>query len=137
MKAATTVLFGGYVALLLVAGAWGVVGARIDFPLLLHLPLDGLAPEAEANLLSQYRFLRAIELGFGLFALRFRKEIFTISAFNQLFLFTMAGGVIARLIGLVVDGRPTGVMFGFLGWEAVGVIVIWWRTRAVRQQGTT
>ena len=134
MRAATTVLFGGYVALLIVAGAWGVVGARVDLPLLLHLPLDGLTPEAEANLLSQYRFLRAIELGFGLFALQFRREIFTHSAYNRLFLFTMAAGVVARLIGLAADGRPTGVMFGFLGWEAVGVVVIAWHTRTVRAQ---
>lgn len=134
MRIAALVLFGGYVALLVVAGAWGIVGARLDVPLLLHVPLGELTADAQANLLSQYRFLRAIELGFGLFALQFRREIFTQRSYNRLFLFAMAAGVVARLLSMPLDGNPSGVMLGFLGWEAVGVVVIAWHTRGLRRE---
>lgn len=133
MRTAALVLFGGYVGLLIVAGAWGVVGARIDLPWLLHVPLGAL-PSGGPDLLSQYRFLRAIELGFGLFALLFHKEIFTQVTSNRLFLFAMAAGVVARLVSLALDGRPSAAMLGFLGWETVGVVVIAWHTRGVRRR---
>ncbi len=134
MRTAARILFFGYVGLLVVAGAWGIVGARIDLPLLLHVRLGELPPDAEANLLSQYRFLRAIEFGFGLFAWRFHREVFSEPRFNQLFLLVMAAGVVARLVSLPLDGVPSGAMFAFLGWEAVGVVVIAWYTRDVRRR---
>ncbi len=131
MRATALVLFYGYVLLLILAGAWGIVGARADLPILLHLPLEQLSEDAEANVLSQYRFLRAMELGFGSFALMFREHIFTQSAYNRLFLGTMGAGVIARLISLVADGRPSMIMFTFLAWEAAGVVAIGLHTRDV------
>lgn len=134
VRVAALILFFGYVSLLVVAGAWGIVGARLDLPLLLQVRLGELPPDAEANLLSQYRFLRAIEFGFGVFAWRFHKEIFTQRTFTQIFLTVMAAGVVARLISLPLDGRPSAVMFIFLGWEALGVIIIAAYTGGLRRQ---
>lgn len=131
MRVAARVLFYGYVGLLVVAGAWGIVGARADFSSLLQFPLEGSSPSAEANLVSQYRFLRAMELGFGGFALIFRTQVFTRPAFNRLFLGTMGAGVLARVVSLVADGRPSPIMLVFLAWEAVGVLLIAWDTREV------
>jgi hypothetical protein len=75
------------------------------FDLLTGLDLDQVPADAEANLLSQYRFLRAIELGFGVFTLMNRHEIFENVGYNALFLSIMAAGVAARLLSLALDGN--------------------------------
>ncbi|MFA9443757.1 DUF4345 family protein [Egicoccus sp. AB-alg6-2] len=134
LRSLALVLFYGYVLLLIAAGAWGIVGARVDLPWLLGVHLEALPDRARADLLSQYRFLRAMELAFGLFALRFRREIFTAGVHNGLFLFGMGAGVVARLWSLAADGRPSILMLLFLGWELVGVCVIAVTTRMARQE---
>ena len=68
--------FYAYVLTLVGAGASGVLLARYDLRWLVGLHLGSLRPSIEANLGGQYRFLRSIELGFGLFALTYRREIF-------------------------------------------------------------
>jgi hypothetical protein len=130
LRRASLVFFFAYVGTLILAGAWGVVGARLDMPILLRLHLADLPDRAATNLLSQYRFLRAIELGFGLFALRFWREIYRVAVYNRLFLATMACGVGARLLSLIADGAPSPWMDGFLGGELVGVILIFLATRS-------
>jgi hypothetical protein len=122
-------LFWAYVVTLILAGAWGIAFARVDFPVLLHQPVDRLAVHGSANVLSQYRFLRAIEFGFGLFAVRYRAEIFTRYAYNRLFLSTMALGVAARGLSIAIDGLPTIPMLSFLGIELLGVVSIFTYTR--------
>ena len=129
MRRVALVFFFGYVLTLVVAGAWGVVGARVDMHLLLRLHLGDLPHRAQANLLSQYRFLRATELGFGLFALRYWRQIFAVRSYNRIFLAVMACGVAARLLSLAADGLPSLWMYVFLGFELVGVVVILAYTR--------
>ena len=106
-----------------------MVGARLDHRLLLGLDLASLERRTAASVVSQYRFLRAIECGFGLFAFLWRHEIFTQQPFNRLFLATMVLGVVARIISLAVEGRPRPVFYFFLGSEAVGAILIFAYTR--------
>jgi len=129
VRRAALVLFFGYVVTLIVAGAWGIAGARLDMPWLLRLDLDDLPHRAQANLLSQYRFLRAMELGFGLFALRYWREIFRLRSYNRIFLAVMACGVGARLLSLGADGWPSVWMYAFLAWELAGVVLIFLYTR--------
>ena len=129
MRRVALVLFFGYVATLIVAGAWGIFGARLDMPWLLRVHLHDLPHRAQANLLSQYRFLRAIELGFGLFALRYWREIFKLRSYNTIFLAAMGCGVAARLISLGADGWPSFWMYTFLAWELAGVVAIFAYTR--------
>jgi hypothetical protein len=129
LRGASTVLFYGYVGLLIVAGAWGIVFAGVDQSALIGLDLDELPATVRANHMSQYRFLRAIELGFGLWAFIHRDDIHRVATANRLFLFTMAAGVAARGIGVVVDGSPSPVMYAFAGWELVGVVTIYGYTR--------
>lgn len=131
LKWAALVLFFGYAGLLALAGAWGVVGARLDMPLLLDVDLDDLPATAEANLLAQYRFLRAVELGFGLVALVYWRRIFSLGPFNAWFLAIMGAGVAARLLSLALDGVPSAAMLSVLAWELVGVIAIFAYTRRV------
>jgi len=129
VRIVAVVLFYGYVATLLVAGAWGMVEARLDQRLLFGLDLTTLPATHAATLVSQYRFLRAIELGYGLFAWRYRTAILRPSPYSTVFLTTMALGVLARIISLVLDGRPEAVFLFFLIYEAVAVVIIWMTVR--------
>ncbi|MDQ1421047.1 MAG: hypothetical protein QOJ52_3009 [Acidimicrobiaceae bacterium] len=126
---ASDALFYGYAGACVLAGAWGTVGATIDFPWLLHQPLGDLTADGRPNVLAQYRFLRAIECGFGVFAIAFRREIHTERRFNRLFLGTMGLGVAARALSMKSDGRPSDFMLAMLAWEAVGAPVIFAHTR--------
>ena len=130
LRRVSLVFFFVYVALLVVAGAWGIVGARVDMRVLLQLHIHDLPDRTAADLLSQYRFLRAIELGFGVFALTNRRRIYSVRSYNLLFLSVMASGVAARLVSLALDGTPSWWMFVFLGWELVGVVLIFLATRS-------
>ncbi len=98
--------------------------ARWDHRVLLECDLARLDPLAQACVLSQYRFLRAVEAGFGGFALLYRQEIMRQRLFNRLFLGTLAFGVVARLISLPLDGRPSWVFFVFLAEELLALVTI-------------
>lgn len=116
--------FYTYVGLVVAAGLWGVFCAKLDANLFLALDLNQIAPRSCANLLSQYRFLRALEFGFGIVALYLRREIFAGGIINHLFLITMVLGVIGRAVSLLADGRPRGVFYFFLIYEAAGSLSI-------------
>jgi len=134
MKAAAYFFFYLYVASLVVFGAICVFTARFDQHFLYGLDTAGLAPATAASFLSQYRFFRAIECGFGVFALLFRPAIFAQRSFNRLFLGTMLGGVAARLVSLALDGRPLPVFYGFLFVELIGGVIILLYTRTTLQR---
>ena len=113
--------FYTYIGLVLLAGFWGAfVYPYLEFEYLLEVDLQTLEEGAKVNLLSQYRFLRALELGYGLFAIVFLKEIFSIRKFNLLFLTIMGGGILARVVSWLVEGTPNGWTIFFLFYEAVG-----------------
>lgn len=133
MQLLTALFYYGYVGVLILAGGWGVLGARLDHRLLFGLDVSTLEPKAAASLLSQYRFLRAIELGFGLFALLFKREIYTVPLYNHVFLTAMFLGIVARVISLVLDGRPRSAFYFFLGYEGVGIVLIYAYTRGTLQ----
>lgn len=133
MQLLTALFYYGYVGVLILAGGWGVLGARLDHRLLFGLDVSTLEPKAAASLLSQYRFLRAIELGFGLFALLFKREIYTVPLYNHVFLTAMFLGIVARVISLVLDGRPRSAFYFFLGYEGVGIVLIYAHTRGTLQ----
>jgi Domain of unknown function (DUF4345) len=116
--------FSTYVGVLIVAGIWGAGFAPLDMSKLLGVDLGLLPRESARNLLSQYRFLRAIELAFGVFAVQFRGQIFNTKAYCALFLFGMSAGISGRLLGLAIDGRPSPIMIFFALYEILGLIVI-------------
>ena len=130
MKILALIFFYGYVAFLVVFGALGIFSAKLDQRILYKLQLDELPPKTSASLLSQYRFFRAIECGFGVFAFTCRKAIFQKRFFNRLFLGTMFAGVAARLVSLALDGSPFPAFYGFLLSELVGGTLILIYTRS-------
>ena len=124
MKRLSLVFFHGYVWALILAGGLGVFSATVDHRLLFDLEVRQLPSSTAASLLSQYRFLRAIECGFGIFAFLFRRGIFEKRSLNRLFLGTMFAGVAARVVSLVLDGSPFPIFYGFLVFELVGGTII-------------
>jgi hypothetical protein len=126
MKFTAYFFFYGYIGLVLLAGFWGAfVGADFDHRLLFNLDTSTLESDTRTNLLSQYRFLRAMEFGYGLFAILFTKEIFSIKKFNILYLAIMSAGVLARIVSIVDDGSPSALFYFFLIFEFIGVVVIY------------
>jgi len=134
VKVVTYLLFYGYVILLVVAGAWGVFFGAFDQRLLFRLDVHTLVPITASSLVSQYRFLRAMEFGFGMFSIIYRHQIFTVPAFNRLFLATMTLGVAARIVSLILDGRPLPIFFFFLGTELAGVVSIYVYSRGTLEK---
>jgi hypothetical protein len=130
LSVASDGLFLGYVGALIGAGAWGALFPRTDARLIEGWdPRDDLPPQVAATRLSQHRFLRAMELAFGLFALRSRAQIVTDRAWNGLFLSAMGTGIAVRGVGLVVDGKPGPLPYAFAGYELVAIGVIFAHTR--------
>jgi len=125
MKATSYFFFYTYVGLVAVAGFWGAfINPKYDHELLFNMHVEALEDSVETNLLSQYRFLRAIEFGFGVFALTFTREIFKDRKTNTLFLFIMASGILGRVAGILMDGAPSLPMQFFMYYELVGLIAI-------------
>ncbi|NJN27579.1 MAG: DUF4345 domain-containing protein [Cyclobacteriaceae bacterium] len=128
--------FFTYIGLVTIAGFWGAfINPYFDFDLLFHFDPHVLSDHARINLLSQYRFLRALELGFGLFALLFYQKIFEVRTFNILFLTVMGSGIVARLVSWWADGQPNYLTLFFLSYELLGWIVIFIYTHKTRKQG--
>jgi hypothetical protein len=128
---ASDVLYLGYVGALVSVGAFGALFAKVDARVVEGWqPAEELPPRTAATVLSQHRFLRAMELGFGVFALRDREEIHTHGPTNALFLSAMGMGIGVRGLGIAVgDGTPGPLPFAFAGYELVAIAVIFAHTR--------
>jgi hypothetical protein len=130
LKLLSYFFFYTYVGAVLLAGLWGAfIGPRLDMVWLFDLDTNLLPEYSRTNLISQYRFLRALELGYGLYSVFFIKEIFTDKRFNILFLLIMFLGVLSRVVSLVAEGSPSGLFYFFLIHEAAGVVVIFLYTK--------
>lgn len=128
--------FYTYIGLVLLAGFWGAfINPYFDFKLLFQLDPNTLDDHARINLLSQYRFLRALELGFGMFSIMYVKKIFSEKTFNTLFLVIMGSGILARLVSWIADGTPNAYSMLFMFYELAGLIVIFFHTTKIRNQG--
>jgi hypothetical protein len=127
---ASNAMFYGYVAALLGAGGLGSLFAKTDAKLCEGwLPLEELPPKTAATVLSQHRFLRAMELGFGLFAFHERERIHTDPAINRLFLSAMGTAIGVRGLGLIHDGKPAALPFLSAGYEGISLVLLFANTR--------
>ena len=124
MRLLTLVCFYGYVAVLVGAGGSGIFIAEWELQTIFHLDLGTLDDQVQATILNQYRFLKSMELGFGLFCIVFRKEIFAAPLFLRLFLIILFVGVGARALSVVLDGVPHWAYVSFVILEFItGVLV--------------
>jgi len=127
--------FYGYTGTCVVAGATGAAFANLDLALVSGFrPHEQLPGRAAATVLSQHRFLRAIEMGFGVYSLRQREAIHRDPATNRVFLSLMASGIAARALARAVDGRPRVNAYVFGGSELVGLALIFAHTRSTLQR---
>ena len=125
MKVINYSFYYAYVGVVILAGAWGAfINPAFDHRFLFHLDIHSLPDYNRINMINQYRFLRAIELGFGLFSVIFVRDIFSEKKFNRLFLFIMGSGILARIASIIFDGSPSGLMYFFLIFEVTGWAVI-------------
>jgi hypothetical protein len=125
MTVLTQLFFWGYVAMLLGVGTSGIFIARWELTRVFHVPLATYPDGVRATLLNQYRFLKALELGFGAYAALFHREIFAVPSFHSLFLFVLFAAVAARALSMLVDGRPSAVFVAFTVLELItGVLVL-------------
>lgn len=124
------IAFYGYAVMFVGSGLISMAGAHMEFA-----PFFGLDPSTwpdteRASMLNQYRFLRAIEVGFGLFCFRFREEIFSHSAFHQIFVGTLWLIPIARTLSVLIDGTPRPVFLGLMATEyALAALFTWYGTQ--------
>jgi hypothetical protein len=135
MNMASYFFFYTYIGLVIIAGFWGAfINPVWDFSFLFNFQIDDLYDFERINILSQYRFLRAIELGFGIFALIFLKEIFTQRKFNKVFLTIMGLGILARVCSWLIDGTPSSLTKFFMFYEAIGWIFIFIYSKNLNSQ---
>lgn len=122
MKRVSEFFLYTYAGLLVLAGLWGLIGSpRIDFRWLFHWDPRQLNAFPRVNLLSQYRFLRGLELGYGLAAFAYGRAILEDPRFTRVFLLLMALGAAGRMISCITDGRPSNLMLFFMLYELAGI----------------
>lgn len=129
MRRLATLFFWGYTLMLLVVGGAGMLIAPWELRSIFSVPLDSMATQAQATLLNQYRFLKAMELAFGLFCMGWRGPIHQPGPAHQLFLAGISAGVAARLGSWAVDGYPHPIFLGFAAGEAITGLLVAWRVR--------
>ena len=128
---ASDLLYLSYVGTLIGAGAFGALFAKTDDRLVEGWqPLEELSPRVAATVLSQHRFLRAMEVAFGAFALRDREAIHTQGRANALFLSALGSGIGVRALGVAAgDGTPGPGPIAFASSEVVVLAVVFAHTR--------
>jgi hypothetical protein len=134
LAVAGNVAFYGYALFLVLAGGlagilvprWGPLAFEVYARAVFNGALDG---EPLVSALNQYRFMKSMEFGFGLFALLFRREIYTQRKINRFFLGILFLGAANRALSMLLDGRPHPAYVFFLGLETVVGIIIYLHTR--------
>jgi hypothetical protein len=129
LRVVARVLFFGYAAMLHGVGAAGILTARWELTSVFHVDHAAMSPLDGATLLNQYRFLKALELGLGVFCIVYRRRIFAEKSFNRFFLFFVLAGVAARSLSLVADGRAKWPFVAFLLLELVTAAAVFADTR--------
>lgn len=127
--------FYGYVAALFVLGAAGLLAPVQELDAMYQVRLDGAADPADIVILHQYRFLKGLVLGFGIYCLAFRREILAGGPHSRIFLATLFLGVCGRLASAGLDGRPPARLISFTFSEVIFGLLILAYVQAVRRAG--
>ncbi len=119
MRRAAQVFYYGYTLMLLGVGGSGILIASWELPHIFAVDLSAMAARPAATLLNQYRFLKSMELAFGLFCWVYRRDIWAGGTARRLFLAGVFGGVAARIVSLAMDGVPHPAFLAFAGLELI------------------
>ena len=120
-----------YALFLVAVGAYGVFWLQWELATFYGIDAATLAGRDGATLLNQFRFLKAIELTFGLFCLLYRRDIMAGGLACTLFLAGVGFGFCGRGLSMVLDGRPHGAFVFFMLVEGVIFAVVWLNARHV------
>ncbi len=124
MIAAASIFQLGYSLMLIAVGAYGIFTAQWELAVVFQLDLQSFDSDAAATFLNQYRFLKSMELAFGLFCLLCRRSILGGSPLAIIFLLGCALGVSARLLAWVLDGHPGNIFLIFAVLEAITFVLV-------------
>lgn len=91
-------------------------------------------PAHRLNLLSEFRFLHAREIGVGLYALALHDSILSDRRQDIVFLVIAFIAPTSRLYSCVVDGVPSPIFLVFMAIEFAGCCSVWFLTRPVRRR---
>jgi hypothetical protein len=109
--------FWAYLAALLFGGLIGYASPGYELSGMYHIEIDRLGPEGLNSLFDHSRFLKSYVLGFCVFAVVFRGEIFSVRSYNRIFLGTLFLSAFGRLISLIIDGTPNRTLLLFMAIE--------------------
>lgn len=131
LRISANVLFFGYSAMLLGVGLAGIFTADWELARVFRVDITGMPPLDRATFVNQYRFLKALELGLGVFCFVYRRRIFAERSFNRFFLFFVLAGAVARVLSLVLDGPAKWPFIAFLALEVAtaGAVFVYTRSR--------
>jgi len=136
MVSIARIFFWGYALMLVGIGAGGIFVAGWELPRVFHVDLAAMEAQARATLLNQYRFLKALELAFGLFCVCYRRAIFRRRHDLRVFLAGLSAGVAARLGSWLFDGTPRPVFLVFMALELVTGLLVWHAAWGRTEEGT-
>lgn len=117
MRTITLLLVLGYAITCIGAGLLGILVPHHEMSLLYNLHPTEVPDLNGATLLNQWRFLKAMELGAGLFMMARLGDIMAGGSDRRLFTCIVATGIAARLLAWVMDGRPSLFLIIFLALE--------------------
>lgn len=121
--------FFGYAGMLFFVGLAGVFIAPWELTRIFKLNTAAMSSLDTATLFNQYRFLKALELGLGIFCGLYWRRIFAERSFNRFFLMFVLAGVAARALSLLVDGIARWPFVAFLLLELATAAVVFAHTR--------
>jgi cytochrome b subunit of formate dehydrogenase len=125
MDTLARLFFWGYSLMLIVVGASGIFIARWELATVFSLDMASMNESVRATLLNQYRFLKAVELAFGIFCISYRRDIFVRLRDVRVFLAGVSAGVAARLGSWLVDGTPEPAFMAFMALELITGVLVW------------
>jgi hypothetical protein len=129
MARVTQVFFWGYALMLVGVGASGILIAPWELARVFGVDLSAMGEQERATLLNQYRFLKAVELAFGLFCVCYRREISRRGRALRVFLAGLSAGVIARMGSWLADGTPRAVFLVLMMLELATGVLVWHASR--------
>ena len=121
---AASLLQFGYSAMLVVIGAVGIFTAPWELATVFGIDPSAWPLGTQSTMFDQYRFLKSVELGAGLFCFAYRSSIMSGGRAAAVFLAIVGLGVGARTWSWIIDGRPANLFVIFLLLEACVFVVV-------------
>jgi hypothetical protein len=140
LKTLALISFYSYVAALFVLGTAGLFAPNQELAALYSVRFDEAGADSmdrrdQLVLLHQYRFLKGLVIGFGIYCVTFRREILSGGIHARVFLATLFLGAFGRVVSAVLDGRPPNWLISFTFSELLFGLLILAYVQAVRRDG--